>query len=292
MLSSNPIFISYRRSDSQAEAGRIYDRLVTEFGQNSVFKDVNNIPFGADFAEHIDRAIGQCQIVLVIIGKTWATTTADDNGIPRLENPNDLVRLEVESALKRDIPTIPVLLEDVEMPQQEQLPEPLRLLARRNAVEVGYDPRFHDDMTRLVNGMKALIKSVEANVKDSQPSASNPSIEHPNTAEHRQHVYTSQNSYFTETVENQPSKSQRYFSRWTIHPKYYLAISILLSLLLLPFGLIAIPSSIRLSMLLSQLHKTGDHNAVSKIAKTVRILWAVSVVFYIIFLTIAVAWPL
>lgn len=156
MSSSGSIFISYRRSDSIAETGRMYDRLATEFGRDHVFKDVDSIPFGVDFAEYLDQAVSQCQVVLVIIGRTWLTV-AEPDGTRRLDNPDDFVRIEVESALRRKIPVIPVLLQGVGMPRRPQLPESLRSLARRNGLEVGYDPRFHADMNRLVKGLKVVL---------------------------------------------------------------------------------------------------------------------------------------
>ena len=156
MSRSGSIFISYRRSDSIAETGRIFDRLVSEFGRDHVFKDVDSIPFGVDFAEYLDQAVSQCQVVLVIIGKTWVSVTEPD-GTRRLDNPDDFVRIEVESALKRNIPVIPVLLQGVGMPRRPQLPESLQPLARRNGMEVGYDPRFHADMNRLVKGLSAIL---------------------------------------------------------------------------------------------------------------------------------------
>lgn len=143
-----------------SETGRIYDRLVSEFGREHVFKDVDSIPYGVDFAVHLDKAVSQCQVVLVVIGESWAMVT-DAEGRCRLANPDDFVRIEVESALKREIPVIPVLLEGVRMPQRSELPESLHALVRRNAVQVGDDPRFHSDVTRLINGMKALMGVTE-----------------------------------------------------------------------------------------------------------------------------------
>ena len=156
MSSSGLIFISYRRSDSIAEAGRIFDRLESEFGRNRVFKDVDSIPFGVDLAEYLDQVVSQCQVVLVIIGKSWLTVTEPD-GTRRLDNPDDFVRIEVESSLRRGIPVIPVLIQGVVMPRRTQLPESLQPLARRNGVEVGYDPRFRADMNRLVKGLKGRL---------------------------------------------------------------------------------------------------------------------------------------
>jgi formylglycine-generating enzyme required for sulfatase activity len=173
---SNPgsIFISYRRSDSIAETGRIYDRLVTEFGRDHVFKDVDSLPFGVDFAEYLDQAVSECQVVLVVIGKSWSTVTEAD-GSPRLQNPDDFVRIEVESALKRGIPVIPVLLEGASMPKRNQLPESLHTLCRRNGTQVGYDPRFHADMGRLVKGIQGLLRVAE------EPSVVEALVEEPPT---------------------------------------------------------------------------------------------------------------
>ncbi len=151
------IFISYRRSDSISDTGRIYDRLVTEFGQEHVFKDIDSIPLGVDFAEFLDRAVSRCQVLLVIIGKTWLTVT-DSSGKRRLDNPDDFVRIEIESALRQDISVIPVLLEGAMIPDRFELPESLQALARRNGTRVGYDPRFHTDVSRLIKGIKGLLE--------------------------------------------------------------------------------------------------------------------------------------
>lgn len=139
----------------------MYDRLVAEFGRGNVFKDVDDIPLGLDFAEHLDKAVSQCQVVIVVIGKTW-TTVVDENGNRRLDSQDDFVRIEVESALKRGIPVIPVLLEGVSMPNRAQLPKSLHPLVRRNSTQVGYDPRFHTDMDRLIKGLKALMRVAES----------------------------------------------------------------------------------------------------------------------------------
>ncbi|MBC7813164.1 MAG: toll/interleukin-1 receptor domain-containing protein, partial [Burkholderiales bacterium] len=94
------IFVSYRRADSITITGRIYDRLVAVFGEDGVFKDVEDIPFGVDFRSVIEHEIDQSEIVLVIIGPNWVTVT-DTDGNRRLDNPNDFVRIEVETAIKR-----------------------------------------------------------------------------------------------------------------------------------------------------------------------------------------------
>src|SRR5215471_12958663 len=94
------MFISYRRSDSTTVSGRIYDNLSRTFGENKVFKDVYAIPPGVNFAEYIDGNIRKCSVLLAIIGSDWVSAV-DQNGAPRLDDPNDFVRLEIEQALKR-----------------------------------------------------------------------------------------------------------------------------------------------------------------------------------------------
>lgn len=152
----NQIFISYRRDDSAAESGRIYDRLVQEFGSNSVFKDIDSIPLGINFKHHIDSIIQKCDVVLVIIGQEWSGTQA---GQSRLDNPRDLVRLEVEAALQREIPVIPVFINNASIESEESLPPSLIELLDRNGISIGHDPHFHPDMNRLIKDLKRIFES-------------------------------------------------------------------------------------------------------------------------------------
>ena len=110
------IFISYRRTDSSAHVGRIYDRLVQAFGKKHIFKDVDNIPVGVDFRQVLAREVNKCDIVLVVIGRYWMTVT-DDYGRRRIDNPDDFVRIEVATALARpNCLVVPVLLQGAQMP--------------------------------------------------------------------------------------------------------------------------------------------------------------------------------
>ncbi|HET9906628.1 MAG TPA: toll/interleukin-1 receptor domain-containing protein [Anaerolineales bacterium] len=149
---SPKIFISYRRSDSADVTGRIYDRLVEQFGKSAIFKDVHSIPPGIDFREHLGKAVGKCKIFLVIIGDQWLEVT-DAKGKKRLKDPDDFVRIEIESALQRDIPIIPLLVRGATMPAEAKLPRTLRELAFRNGIPVRADPDFHRDMDRLIEAV-------------------------------------------------------------------------------------------------------------------------------------------
>src|SRR3954470_3204132 len=119
------IFISYRRSDAAGHAGRLYDRLVDRFGQASVFKDLDSIEPGADFVEIIQETVARCDALIAVIGRGWIARGA---GVGRLSAPQDWVRVEIPSALKRRIRVIPVLVERATMPSAEHLPEDLQSL--------------------------------------------------------------------------------------------------------------------------------------------------------------------
>ena len=164
MLAKNQVFISYRRADSIDVTGRIYDSLRAHFGKETIFKDIDNIPFGLDFRKVLDEAVASAQVFLAIIGQDWLDIK-DSEG-RRLENPEDFVRIEIESALKRGIPVIPVLVRGAQMPSKQDLPITLKELAYRNGIVVRSDPYFHKDMERLINGIEQFIPDSE-----SEPSA-------------------------------------------------------------------------------------------------------------------------
>ena len=147
------IFLSYRRQDSAAMAGRIYDRLRAHFGSDAVFMDIDSIPFGEDFREHIDAAVGQCDVVLAVIGTKWAGET---DAHRRLDDPRDFVRIELESALHRNLPVIPILIDHARMPGEADLPPSLARLAFRNAIDVDQGRDFHPHVDRLIRGIEFL----------------------------------------------------------------------------------------------------------------------------------------
>ncbi len=150
------IFISYRRSDSPDATGRIYDRLVAEFGKAQVFKDVDSIPLGRDFRGHLNDIVGNCGVMLAIVGPHW-TEARNPAGQRRLEDPDDFVRIELETALARDIPVVPVLVGHAQIPVAADLPGSLASLVFRQSIEVRPDPDFHNDATRLVTALRAIL---------------------------------------------------------------------------------------------------------------------------------------
>lgn len=150
------IFISYRRKDSGDITGRIYDGLVQHFGKMAIFKDVDSIPLGMDFRNHLQNNVGRCSALIAVIGQNWLI--AAEGGEPRLNSTRDHLRIEIETALQRDIPVIPVLVQGATVPQEDDLPSSLRPLAYRNGLSVRPDPDFHTDMDRLIRGVEARFK--------------------------------------------------------------------------------------------------------------------------------------
>jgi uncharacterized protein with WD repeat len=159
---SGGIFISYRRQETSEVAGLLYDRLVDHFGDDQVFMDIDAIEPGVDFAEVITQAVARCQALLAVIGPQWLTAT-DQAGRRRLDDPDDSVHLEVQAALRRDVPVIPILVEDAAMPRRQELPESLARLARCSALTVRHHhPAFHHlafryDVQRLVTALEGIL---------------------------------------------------------------------------------------------------------------------------------------
>lgn len=157
------IALSYRRADSQAMAGRIHDELIRAYGSDDVFMDIDAIPLGMDFSEEIEGALAGAKVLLVIIGRVWLGPRAD--GPPRIMDPTDPVRLELETAMKLRLPIVPVLVDGAEMPGPGDLPPSLERFSYRQACKVDSGIDFQMHMGRL---MKALDRFV------AEPAASSP----------------------------------------------------------------------------------------------------------------------
>jgi hypothetical protein len=149
------IIISYRRADSGVITGRIRDRLAQRYGEDSVFMDIDNIPFGMDFRRNIADALSRNDLLLAVIGPDWLGAASP--GLGRIHDQDDPVRIEVETALQRGIPTIPVLVGGADMPKADDLPDPLKSLSFHNAAEVDSGRDFHTHMDRLIRSMDAAL---------------------------------------------------------------------------------------------------------------------------------------
>jgi TIR domain len=163
------IFVSYRRQETSHLAGRLYDRLADRFGESQVFIDVDAIEPGVDFAEEIFRAVAACKVLLAIIGPVWLTAT-DERGGRRLDDPDDIVRLEIEAALARGVRVIPILVEGAVMPTRQDLPESLAGLTRRNALVIRHES-FRYDAGRLVTAIERVLAAPGTAAVSSAPDA-------------------------------------------------------------------------------------------------------------------------
>jgi formylglycine-generating enzyme required for sulfatase activity len=142
------IFISYRRGDGAASAGRLHDRLQQTFGSNRVFMDVERIQSGEDFAQVIDAKLATCEVFIAVIGRNWLRS-ADQYGRRCLDIPSDWVRMETAAALSGDLLVIPLLVEDAALPPTEALPGDLVRLPDLQAMDI-HHASFHQDVDRLI----------------------------------------------------------------------------------------------------------------------------------------------
>ena len=163
------VFINYRRDEAAGVAGRLYDLLSKEFDEQNVFMDVDSIQPGLDYIEQLDDQVANCGILLAVIGPRWVGAT-DATGQRRLDKPDDFVRVEIASALKRDIPVIPVLLDGARLPQESELPEDLKALTRRQAVELRHS-HFAADSEVIVRSVRKVLPGGAWLTQGSQPQS-------------------------------------------------------------------------------------------------------------------------
>jgi glucose/arabinose dehydrogenase len=153
--SSGGIFLSYRREDAAPYARLLQYQLSERFPDARVFMDLDSIEAGLDFAEVIRDAVSSSAVLVALIGRQWATL-ADEQGRRRLDDPDDYVRFEVQTALKRGVRVIPVLVDDARPLRQQQLPAELEKLARLNALELSYG-RYQYDSGRLLDLVQRVL---------------------------------------------------------------------------------------------------------------------------------------
>jgi hypothetical protein len=162
-MAGGKIFISYRRDDSSGVAGRLYDRLAAHFGSENLFMDIDVIPLGANFVDFLSQQVAQTEAMLVLIGPRWIGSK-DGAGRQRLANPDDFVRVEIEAALQRNIPVIPVLIDGAQMPRPDELPREMAGLSFRQATEVRHT-HFGVDITTLISGIANFIEAPSASIQ-------------------------------------------------------------------------------------------------------------------------------
>jgi hypothetical protein len=157
---SGQIFISYRREESRWSAKSLRDRLCRDFASEQIFMDIDAIALGEDFVNAIETTVAKCDVLIAVIGANWLDSK-DRQGVRRLDNPDDFVRMEIGAALKREIRVIPVLVDGALMPRATDLPEDLKSLVRRNALPIT-DTSFDGDCQRLAAAIKLVLEKAAA----------------------------------------------------------------------------------------------------------------------------------
>jgi len=146
------VFISYRRDDSAGSAGRVHDRLERELGRDLLFMDVDAIPLGLNFVKVLRDEVAECDVLLAVIGPKWLDAR-DEHGNRRLDDPNDHLRIEIATALQRDIDVIPILVDGAKVPKADRLSEDLKELELRNGLEIRH-ASFDSDIDKLIQELK------------------------------------------------------------------------------------------------------------------------------------------
>jgi len=152
---SQGIFISYRRADATPYARLLKSELAGRFPDARVFMDLDSIEPGLDFGEVIRQAVDSCAVLVILIGRQWLAL-ADSEGHRRLDDPDDFVRFEIQTALERGVRVIPVLVDDAMPPRRHELPAELQKLARLNALELS-SVRYQYDADRLLNLINKVL---------------------------------------------------------------------------------------------------------------------------------------
>src|SRR5262249_11918577 len=150
------IFISYRRADSAEITGFIAESLLAEFGEGSIFMDVDSIPVGVNFRAYIVSTLAKCKACLVIIGPDWLDIR-NESGARRIDVTDDLVRIEIETALRIGVPVAPILVRGASVPDIKELPPEVAELALRNGLAIRAHPDFTNDIARLAMRLKEQI---------------------------------------------------------------------------------------------------------------------------------------
>jgi hypothetical protein len=150
------VFLSYRREDASGHAGRLYDLLAARYGAERVFMDIDAIPLGSEFAETINRAVASCDVVIALMGRGWLEAK-DSDGHRRLDDPDDFVRREIESALAQGVVVVPATVQGAELPRAEELPSSIAALTRRQGFQLS-DTGWRDDVGRLIRRLEEVAE--------------------------------------------------------------------------------------------------------------------------------------
>ena len=274
------IFINYRKDDSSWNALALYNELLKYFPKESIFKDFNTIRPGDDFVESIQKALTHCNVLLVVMSKNWLEVK-DKHGNRRINDPDDLVRIEIATAIERNIQVIPVLFDNIPMPTNAELPDNLKSLPRRQFVEIE-TTRFEADVKKLADAIKELMP----------PEPSQRPVDNRGPA--NTGGYTPVENAATQNTQRQNTAAPQHLhsnvNTATGKPDNYLVFAIISTVLCcLPLGIVSIIHSTKVD----NLWNAGQHDEAKRAsgqAKQFAIYAAIaSVIFWGIYFMVVVA---
>jgi hypothetical protein len=151
------ILISYRRVDAAGMAGRVSDRLIASYGAKSVFIDIDTIPYGTDFRDAVNGFLSKADILIAVVGPAWRG--GRDDGSARIFDPDDPVRIEIETALKNGVPVVPILVAGAKMPAPDELPDSIKKFSFLNAATIDVGRDFDVHTARLIDQLDQVLTS-------------------------------------------------------------------------------------------------------------------------------------
>jgi TIR domain len=163
------IVVSYRRNDTKWIVGRICEHLERHFGDGNVFMDVDNIPLGQDYRDHIREVLAKCEVLIAVVGPKWQKI--ERSGNRSTDDSLDWVRFEISTALERNIPVVPLLIDRAKMPNASQLPDDLRDFAFRQFFVLDTED-FKNQMQRFATSLDRLTAAPAGPPLPSQPLTS------------------------------------------------------------------------------------------------------------------------
>lgn len=155
------VFLCYRTDDALDLSGRLYDRLALAYGADRVFRDTDSMPAGVEYKQHILEQVSRSCVLIVVIGPHWLSIK-DEDGSRKLEEPRDILRAEIATALKREIPIIPVFVHGATMPQEEELPEDIRSLVGWQGIDL-HHKHWREGVERLIKELDRIMGRTEQN---------------------------------------------------------------------------------------------------------------------------------
>ena len=168
------IFISYRRDDDPGMALALYGHLEKAFSEQLIFMDIEDgIPPGHDFVQVLEERVAQCHVMLALIGEHWIEAR-DRDGRQRLDNPNDFVCIEIESAMRLGKLIIPVLINKTEMPRADELPDSMKAFVRRQAIHITAQRLRADALgvvQKIERGLAEIPRQDKARATPTAPAA-------------------------------------------------------------------------------------------------------------------------